>query len=149
MRVKRTREPKPWAADKFRKNVFFLSTSPDGHRYFGENFNRDYYGNRVVPAIETWASLFPHVFIVMEDSPAARVLVNRRTCASRTFPSGDLLDSAPVTEHTCDGRPIILSNCSNGYWGETGPCCKCTAAFRHLTRVRRDVLDEVEWMVYR
>ena len=189
---------------KWDEIAFFLNSSPKGHRYFGENFNRNYYESRVQPAMRTWASAFKYVWVVMEDAPAARALTSDPKCRVERFASSkpvpetntntdtnidtksdttspaahtrqllrvaEVLDKGEgkkldrfcsgcirggsdetldyTLEYFCDSHPIILSNCSNGYWGTDGPCCKCEAAFRHLVQVRPEVHQKIRWMVF-
>jgi hypothetical protein len=98
----------------------------------------------------TWASAFPLTWIVLDDGPEARALVARPGCRQKKFPQNPLAPpgspeaAAEVVEHLCkEDRPIVLAPCDAGYWGEGGPCCKCTFAVRHLTVVRTDLRQKV------
>ena len=158
----------------------------------------------MLPALRTWASVFKHVWVVMEDAPAARAVTQEPGCTVKSFTTSrnqqqhaqttspsdggggsggsgggggrELLRVAEVLdkgggkkldrfcsgcirggsddtldynlEYHCAEHPIILSNCSNGYWGTDGPCCKCEAAFRHLITVRPEVHAQIRWMVF-
>lgn len=124
-----------------------INSTPHGNRYFGENFQRDYYAHRASAGLATWGRAFPHVWVVMDDSAQARALVARSQCTRQAFSAAPGGGGGSV-EHTCEGKPIILAPCDDGYWGETGPCCKCQFAFRHVFAIRHDVASKFRWFAF-
>jgi len=157
----------------FEQVAVFINSSPHGRRYFGANFQRNYYTNRAMPGLLTWGKAFPNLWVVMEDSPEAKQLVARPHCMSKAFAvhwvagsnatargrpkvapktptshasyaTGNDVNSSVVYEYTCEGKPIILAPCDSGYWGAGGPCCKCEVSIRHLLVTRRLLFDGLD-----
>lgn len=104
-----THQASPPHQVSFDNIAIYINSSPDGRRYFGENFQRNYYANRVIPGIKTWGLKFPNLWIVLEDSSDSLNMVKNCPISTPGI-------SGQMKEYNCDGKPILLSPCDNGYW---------------------------------
>jgi hypothetical protein len=101
---------------------------------------------RAKPAMRTWASGFEHVYFVIEYSAAASQEFNPSNNCNHekvvnVFEEGDrykegnhvFRNTQSVVKCADNKHPVLLVECSNEYWGSSGPCCKCEEALKFVT----------------
>ena len=108
---------------------FLLSTTSKGSFYHDNT--------RAIPAMQSWARHFPHVWFVFPDNAVSQRFVSGCAQTTRTPVAeservvvvGNTTKEVRIVEADCgDGRPLLLTshprfNCSDHHWGQ-GPCCK-------------------------
>jgi hypothetical protein len=96
--------------------------------------------------MRTWASGFEHVYFVIEYSAAASQEFNPSNNCNHekvvnVFEEGDrykegnhvFRNTQSVVKCADNKHPVLLVECTNAYWGSSGPCCKFEEAIKFVT----------------
>lgn len=115
----------------------------------------DYFTQRLWGAVTTWGRHFPKLVFVLGGNGTEEVSLGRHGHAV-TLDNGteiqvncrvsDATSRRQLVEHSvCDGFEVLrFIQCTNNYYGTTGPCCRCQESMRWVLKHEHDI----EWYVF-